>query len=519
MKARRMADGRESSSEHAGSEDYDALPYPSMPFAYTQPARLAALTELFALKAPDAAEARVLELGCASGGNIIPLAARFPRARFLGIDLSQRHIEDGRKRIKELELTNIDLELYDITKIDLSMRVFDYLICHGVFSWVPKHVQIAIFRICNEALAPNGVAVVSYNVFPGWHLRKIIRDICIHHVGTTGSPLSRVAKARIALNLIADSSTEAQAYGLLIKDEARRLATRPAAYIMGEFLAADNSPCYFNEFVEEAKNFKLTYLCDGELNSSLPEFKDIDIQRRIRSLAGPGHLAMEQYIDFFTGRTFRRSILIRSDKARVIKRRRSLDRLRSLHFASASAEALAPSDRLLPTTMSNPVVAGTLQCLINAYPGTLSYGEVVSGIEAKLSDANTESIPRALFSLVLAGKATASTLPIPAGRANAMPLKVWRVARLEAAAKQPWVTNLNHSPVPLHHLPAALLPYLDGSRNREALRPLIIQALLDGSIEAGTALSRRKSAQLDAAAEHYLRRALDQLEKHALLEA
>src|SRR5262245_3361627 len=108
-----MVDGLRMSREHGPIEDYEALPYPSMPFAYTQPARLAALTQLFGLTAPDASEAHVLELGCASGGNIIPLAVRYPRARFVGVDLSQRHIEEGRERIRALSLTNIELQQGD----------------------------------------------------------------------------------------------------------------------------------------------------------------------------------------------------------------------------------------------------------------------------------------------------------------------------------------------------------------------------------------------------------------------
>jgi tRNA G46 methylase TrmB len=84
--------------------DYNLLPYPSMPFAYTQPSRLAALSTLFGLEAPPAARASVLELGCASGGNIIPLAARFPNAYFIGIDRSERHIDQGDDALRLLVL-------------------------------------------------------------------------------------------------------------------------------------------------------------------------------------------------------------------------------------------------------------------------------------------------------------------------------------------------------------------------------------------------------------------------------
>ena len=520
-----MADRFSGPREQAGKEDYDLLPYPSMPFAYTQPARLAALTELFGFTAPEASEARVLELGCASGGNIIPLAARYPRARFLGVDLSERHIEEGRKRIRALGLANIELQQADFTKLDCGSQPFDYLICHGVFSWVPRQAQDAIFQICTDVLAAYGVAAISYNVLPGWHLRKIVRDICVHHVGPDDPPRVRVAKARKALELIAGSLKETNAYGLLIRDEARRLAGRPAAYIMGEFLAADNSPCYFQDFVERAKACNLTYLCEGDLNASIPEIQDPEIRRRNRLLAGSNHLALEQCIDFFTGRTFRRSILVRSEHAASIKRDRSFERLRSLHFASAAGRPSPSSDSVsaaIPNQRRSfipkkTLLEATLHGLVDAYPATLTYEELFAAIKSKVPQASGKAISGAVFALVLSGQATASTLASSVGRATAMP-GVWRLARLEAAEKQPWVSNLNHAPVPLQRLPVALLGYLDGSRDRKALRPLVVQALRDGAIEAGAELRDRSPAQLESAADHYIGRALAQLENHALLE-
>src|SRR5690242_11705595 len=105
--------------------DFDQLPYPSMPFAYTQPAHLAALATLYGLQPPAADSARVLELGCASGGNIIPLAARFPKARFVGLDLSAQHVRDGSRRIAALGLKNIDLRHGDLAEIEFAPNAFE----------------------------------------------------------------------------------------------------------------------------------------------------------------------------------------------------------------------------------------------------------------------------------------------------------------------------------------------------------------------------------------------------------
>ena len=87
---------------------YDAVPYPNFSFPVTRPANLYTVGSLFGVGAPDFRTARVLELGCASGGNLIPLAFQYPDGHYTGIDFSERQIEAATETVAELELKNID---------------------------------------------------------------------------------------------------------------------------------------------------------------------------------------------------------------------------------------------------------------------------------------------------------------------------------------------------------------------------------------------------------------------------
>jgi len=146
---------------------YDSLPYPSLPVTCCHPSSLAAALSLFDVVPPRVMDGDILELGCASGGNIIPLAAQFPKARFVGIDISETHVKAAQQRIAELGLTNIEIRQADLANVEFASRTFDFILCHGVFSWVPKPVQDAIFAICARYLSPEGLAVISFNVLPG----------------------------------------------------------------------------------------------------------------------------------------------------------------------------------------------------------------------------------------------------------------------------------------------------------------------------------------------------------------
>jgi SAM-dependent methyltransferase len=182
---------------------YDEVPYDSYPFPQTHPDRLATIATLLGLQPAPVEHCRALELGCAAGGNLIPMALTLPDSTFLGIDLSARQIDDGRQTVAALGLTNIELRQLSILDVDASFGRFDYLICHGVFSWVPAAVQEKILAICAAHLAPHGVAYISYNTYPGWHLRGMIRDMMLYHAQQFREPAVRVRQARNLLDFLA----------------------------------------------------------------------------------------------------------------------------------------------------------------------------------------------------------------------------------------------------------------------------------------------------------------------------
>jgi SAM-dependent methyltransferase len=521
-----MSDHRiESSIGPSGGEDYDDLPYPSMPFAYTQPAHLAALAMLHGLEAPPADRSRVLELGCASGGNIIPLAARFPRARFVGVDLSARHIRDGRRRIEQLSLANIELRQADLASASFVEERFDYIICHGVFSWVPPATRDAIFRICRDVLAPNGLAFISYNVLPGWHLRNVIRDICIHHADPSDAPRERVAQARRALAEIAASANPAEPYGLILRNEAERLGRLPAAYLLGEFLAASNAPMLFSAFAERARAHNLSYLCEVDLGASVAETA-IPGAESTKALGADARLLREQSNDFVSGRPFRRSVLVHTEQEARILSPPAAERLRSLHFAARLVRQPGTvgtfhykdaRDRSIRTT--DAAVDLAFMRLAEAFPSTLSLDVLAAPGNGRSDQAAVDEtaadremrVCRALLSLLASGQATASTLPLRVGRQDTDRPELWPLARIEAASGQPWLTSLSHEAVPRQGLPTDLLSDLDGTRDRSVLQARLIA-------ERRSTMQNQSASSLQTEAAGYLDRALEKLALHALLE-
>lgn len=449
------------SSSPTRRDPYDVLPYVSMPITYSQPALLAAQAILRGLEAPDAATARVLEIGAASGGNLIPLAVRFPRAHFTGVDLADAHIAIGQRRIADLGLANIRLEQGDITDAAFGDQRFDYIICHGVFSWAPPAAQHAILKVCADTLSENGIAAISFNVYPGWHARNVIRDICLEHTRNGGSPRQQVASVRTLLKEVAETTTDKDPYGAILRAEAARLTTRPASYILGELLAAYNQPFHVREVIDLANAQGLSYLSEADLMSSSPEHAAPAAAERIRSIAGADPVVLEQYTDIFSGRTFRRSLFIRSNHRPEAP---TAERLHSLH---ATGNPRAPQ----PDPAADPVGAAVHAQLARAFPASLA----VSDLAAPARDR--------LYQMIARGYATVSTHPFASGAGDQQSPHLWSVARTDAATNQPWITSLAHAPVLLNPVLRVLAPLMDGHTPREQLVRALATALESGALK------------------------------------
>ncbi len=293
---------------------YDEVPYDSNPFHQSHPDRLATMASLFGMQPPPVETARVLELGCAAGGNLIPHAVVFPDAQLVGVDLSKRQIDDGQSTVDALELTNIDLQQRSIADVDESLGKFDYIISHGVYSWVDNDIQAHILRVCKENLVENGVAYVSYNTYPGWHMRGMLRDMMQYHVTQFNDPSMRVKQARALHRFLSENVPVERnpAYGQMLKNELELLDKQADYYLLHDHLEEVNLPVYFFEFAERAQALGLQYLAEADFTSMLASDFPDTVAVTLRNIA-PDIVRTEQFMDFLRNRMFRQTLLVHAD--------------------------------------------------------------------------------------------------------------------------------------------------------------------------------------------------------------
>jgi methyltransferase-like protein/cyclopropane fatty-acyl-phospholipid synthase-like methyltransferase len=532
-------------SPPSGRTSYDEIPYPSRPYPQTHPDRLATVATLLGLRPAPADRCRVLELGCGSGGNLIPMALGLPQSTFLGIDLSASEVARGRATVQALGLGNVEMRQLSILEVDEGFGTFDYILCHGVYSWVPAEVQAKILDICARHLTREGIGYVSYNVYPGWHVNRMVREMlgCGMSRGSEEPPEQRVAGARTVLGFLARAAPQQEgAYAQLLREQLDVLRDLPDAYLFHEYLEEHNTPVYFLEFCEVLAARGLRYLGESAFHTMVAAAPfPPDVSRDLEELA-PTLLEKEQYLDFLRNRSFRQTLLCRDHLKPSYDG--GPDRLQGFHVA-APLTPVSPTPVLaspameifkgledIQLTTAVPVVKMALVILGELWPKAVRFTELPALARQRLglaraTDADTQRQDLlALGKVLLTAYAGAGELLVllsltpPAftehvsERPVASPL-----ARLQATSGLP-ITNLRHGTTTVAPLDRHLLPLLDGTRDR----PALVQALV-GRFEQGLLpISRQGMPVTDSAtARALLSEALEQqlprLAKAALLLA
>jgi methyltransferase-like protein len=357
-------------------------------------------------------------------------------------------------------------------------------------------VQEKILEICRRNTTPQGVAYVSYNTYPGWHMRGMIRDMMLYHARHFAEPLTKVAQARALLDFLAQAvGKEATPYGLLLKSELETLRKLPDSYLLHEHLEEHNEPQYFYQFVERARAKGLRFLGEAEMGSMVLANFPPEIESVLKRLA-VDIIHTEQYMDFLRNRTFRQSLLCHEEatpKYQIEPRLMTAFHVASpakpavpLDLASATPQAFSCPNNV-SLTARDPIVKAALLCLGEAWPQALPFPELRDRARARLqppgppqADAlarDTDCLAKALLmGYVSATPGVVQFSLVPSRfitKVSETPASA-PLARLQATTGYQ-VTNQRHEVSTLDEFGRQILRHLDGKRNRWELLDVLVR--------------------------------------------
>ena len=366
-------------------------------------------------------------------------------------------------------------------------------------------VRDKLLAICKQNLASNGVAYVSYNTYPGGHMRDLVREMMRFHVSEFDDPCQRVTQARSLIKFIIDSGTEPDLYRMVLQKELERISEFTDSSLFHDDLSEHNAPVYFYQFVEHAGRHGLKYLSEAhffEIQTGIFPAKVLEELNRISDSA----VAKEQYLDFLKCRRFRQTLLCHDDQQLDDNPRPE----KAVSFYIGSPMRPAEADLKLhsrePTTFigpknssietANPLIKAAMSALGEAWPKPVHFQDLLAiarrscGRESSSEGAgfgdDTQVLGELLLRAYAGGIVEFNVTPPrlvsrPSERPVASPL-----ARLQSRESSE-VANLRHFNILVEDpFSRRLLQLLDGSRDHDALLDDLVAIVESGAATVET---------------------------------
>jgi len=442
------------------------------------------------------------------------MADQSPNSSFLGIDASSVQIESGRKAISAAGLKNIELRCQNILDFPLSEGKFDYIIVHGIFSWVPEVVREKILAICEAHLSEKGVAYISYNALPGWNMRRTIRDMMSFHTAAFAEPQTKVAQARALLKFLSDSvPTQGNAYGILLKSELDMIGKVADSYLLHDYLEEENTPFYFHDFIGRAAKHRLQYLAEPNLGQMLASNFSESVNKALSQLGNI--VAQEQYMDFLRNRMFRQTLLCRAGIS--LNRNVTPERVKdiavqpllmqrndpvdlapgvSVAFKANGGQDISVSDTFLKAVLS---VLSERTAEVHSFGALLREAQTRARSVKRPENPDQTSIEEATLAqnlMSLYAKGMLEVWAAPLALAAKLPEKprVSPLVRHQSTASR-YLTNYLHAPVPADVLGREVVLACDGQRSKSEIVSAVVAQVKAGKInvqEGGQPVSDEK---------------------------
>jgi len=453
---------------------YDQLHFESRPAPERHPSRLATIAVLSGMNPARLEQCRVLELGCSTGSNILPIAFNYPQAQFVGVDASLSQVDRGKQLVSKFGLTNVTLLHSLFAELPENLGKFDYIVCHGVFSWVAPNVQEQVLAIIAEHLTPEGLAMVSFNTAAGWSIRNTVRHLLLQAINSSAEPGVQVEQARSRIREALDAQfDDFSSYGLLLKEELEGLSRQTDAYMFHDVLSEHNQGFWLSEFVGMLDRFELQFVADAQI--------------RVDTLTGNNTteelIKAEELSEALFPRPVRSIVLARAEL--TLNRELTADKLRSLYVTSPLVPSIDGSSdeessrvffdsKGIPQRITDSVASSIVKILSANWPTPIPTIELHERVKQSSSaslwqrvtgQSSEQQFFAQLLKLFCDGLVELSFCVPTSDPRMRESLTINPFVR-EQLSKQLWATNYRHEYMEFTNAEAQLIQLLDGTRTK-----------------------------------------------------
>lgn len=250
-----------------------------------------------------------LELGFGKGYSLA-LHSVCNKGEFIGVDFNPSFAFNTKELSPNSKIYNESFK--DFYKRAISEKMsFDYIVLHGVWSWINSKNKKYIQKIIDKCLNIGGIVYISYNSFPGWEggysLQKILKAF---EERQNETPTTKIKNSLEILEQFSKIPMSFLQQNPKAKEEILYILNQDISVLAHEFFNKHWSCHHFLDIAEMMQECKCEFASSANV---LWHFDDLTLSQEelnfLNTLQCP--LLQEQIKDFFVNRKFRADLFIK----------------------------------------------------------------------------------------------------------------------------------------------------------------------------------------------------------------
>jgi SAM-dependent methyltransferase len=287
------------------------LAYPAFFHRELTPAWLATLLTALGYRAPDlSAPYTWCELGCGPGLTALITAAANPGGCFYAVDFDPAAIEHARALADEAALGKLRFlhtSFAELAQADeAALPPLDFIVLHGVLSWISPENRQAVRCIVERWLKPGGIACFAYMSQPGGAPMMALQRLLRRCAETSAEAAAGIETGSALLRALRDGGagqfTVVRGLGVQLD----HMAAQSPGHLAHEFLGAHWEPLHVADMLAA-----LAEIGCGFLGSATPQENIDAVSIPARSL--PAIVAIEDVALRETAKDIARNQSLRRD--------------------------------------------------------------------------------------------------------------------------------------------------------------------------------------------------------------
>ncbi|BAQ65189.1 class I SAM-dependent methyltransferase [Geminocystis sp. NIES-3709] len=277
------------------------------------PLKLALASVIKSIQAPNLNQIfNYCELGCGRGYTTNLLASAYPHAQFYANDFNPSHILEA-KTLAEMANTK-NVHFFDDSFaefINQDLPHFDFIVLHGIYSWISKENRQAIINFIRQKLKVGGLVYVSYNTLPGWSAVMPMQGLMLRHQKRSSLPiLEAIEEALNFTEQLLEANATYFVQNPVIKSRYEQLKQQNRHYLAHEYFNEEWNSFYFDEVAQELNEAKLNFVGSAHILDYIDILNlSTTAQTQLNNIKDP--IYKEVVRDFFLNTQFRRDIFAR----------------------------------------------------------------------------------------------------------------------------------------------------------------------------------------------------------------